>query len=67
MEKNDVDPEVDVISWDWAISESDQVKEEYFEVTNKSYRDYRDDHGMGYNYHVYSTLNIQPVNIELSL
>ncbi|WP_298547670.1 DUF6402 family protein [uncultured Aquimarina sp.] len=40
---------------------------DYYEVTNKSYRDYRDVHNMGYDFHVYSTLNKQTVDIELSL
>lgn len=40
---------------------------DYYEVTNKSYQDYRNVHNMGYDFHVYSTLNKQTVDIELSL
>ncbi len=31
-------------------------KDQYYEITNKSYRDYRDAHSMGYNFHLYSTI-----------
>ncbi|VXC01621.1 conserved hypothetical protein [Flavobacterium sp. 9AF] len=40
---------------------------EYFEVTNKSYRDYRDDHRMGYDFYLYSTLNEVNVNLSFNL
>ncbi|MCI3939174.1 DUF6402 family protein [Chryseobacterium aahli] len=36
---------------------------EYFEVTNKDYRNYRDDHKKGYDYYLYSTLHEENVNI----
>lgn len=40
---------------------------EYFEVTNKSYREYRDAHGMGYNYHLYSTVKLSSTNYKVKL
>jgi hypothetical protein len=39
----------------------------YFEVTNKSYRDYRDKHNMGYDFYLYSTLNEVSVNLSFYL
>ncbi len=42
-------------------------KSSYFHVTNKTYRNYRNAHKKGYDFHLYSTLNIQNVDIELSL
>ncbi|MGB1283809.1 MAG: DUF6402 family protein [Polaribacter sp.] len=42
-------------------------KPKYFEVTNESYRDYRDDHNMGYNYHLYSTIELKNVDYKVKL
>lgn len=39
----------------------------YYYITNRDFRDYRNDCNMGYNYLLYSTLNIQDVDIELTL
>ncbi len=39
----------------------------YFEVTNKSYRDYRDEHNKGYDFYLYSTLNEVSVNLSFYL
>lgn len=39
----------------------------YYHITNKTYTDYRDAHNKGYDFHAYSTLNIQDVDIELTL
>jgi Family of unknown function (DUF6402) len=38
-----------------------------FEVTNKSYRDYRDEHNKGYDFYLYSTLNEVSVNLNFYL
>lgn len=59
----------------WKIIEQNKVeierktseKPKYFEVTNKSYRDYRDDHNMGYNYHLYSTIKLKNTNYKVTL
>ncbi|MEM0940635.1 MAG: DUF6402 family protein [Bacteroidota bacterium] len=42
-------------------------KNGYYEVNNKLYRDYRDDHGMGYNFHLYSNINRVRTSIKLDL
>lgn len=42
-------------------------KKEYFEVTNLDYRNYRDDHKMGYDFYLYSTIHEETVNIEFDL
>ncbi len=42
-------------------------KAEYYEITNKTYRDYRDDHKMGYNFHLYSTIFNMSTQITLKL
>ena len=61
----------------WKISEDGSTVEvekdspsnrnEYFEVTNKSYRDYRDDHSKGYDFYLYSTLHEVSVNLSYNL
>lgn len=40
---------------------------QYYQVTNKSYRDYRDTHNMGYNFHLYSTIKYSAVNYNVTL
>lgn len=42
-------------------------KSDYFHVTNKSYQDYRNDHGVGYNYHLYSTIHYENINATIKL
>ncbi|WP_346881326.1 DUF6402 family protein [uncultured Algibacter sp.] len=39
----------------------------YFHITNETYNDYRKAHNKGYDFHAYSSLNIQDVDIELTL
>lgn len=42
-------------------------KSNYFEVTNQSYRAYREAHNMGYNFYVYSTIRTQATNYSVKL
>ncbi|GAA0872269.1 hypothetical protein GCM10009117_14160 [Gangjinia marincola] len=59
----------------WRIDSRDAITIErtrdnpsgFFEVTNKSYRDYRDAHQMGYNYHLYSTVKLESINANFKL
>ncbi|KAA1246793.1 DUF6402 family protein [Aquimarina sp. RZ0] len=43
------------------------VRNQYYRVVNKTYRDYRDAHNMGYNYFLYSTIHTESVDIEFQL
>ncbi|MCX8533186.1 DUF6402 family protein [Chryseobacterium luquanense] len=43
------------------------LKKEYYVVTNKDYRNYRDDHKKGYDFYLYSTLHTENVNIIFDL
>ncbi len=49
------------------IKRSEEGDSSYYHVTNKSYQDYRNDHGVGYNYYLYSTIHYQSINASIKL
>ncbi|MEM0940641.1 MAG: DUF6402 family protein [Bacteroidota bacterium] len=40
------------------------VGKHYYKVENKEFNNYRNDHGEGYDYHLYSTVNHENVSIS---
>ncbi|WP_271785206.1 DUF6402 family protein [Aquimarina algiphila] len=41
--------------------------EEYYEIQNKSYRDYRDTHNKGYNFFLYSDVHFEKIDLAVTL
>lgn len=71
----DDDPTVEQPLGFWKVVDMDTIevkkdpdnKNEFFEVTNRNFRDYRDAHNMGYNFHLYSTIFKLSTNISFKL
>jgi len=50
-----------------AVKKEPDSKAEYYQITNKTYRDYRDDYNMGYNFNLYSSIFKMLTLISLKL